>query len=198
MLEIEPEGLLCASTETEDNVLRPAFVELTQQFGVVDGLAVDGREVEVILGDGDAVVLQPGKIALRGGRSGHDPEAGSRAAEFGLFEQCAEVLQSGEFGDAVSLDEVPEQHHEGAVCYGEVGTQQGLAVAGIVGQVFKRGGCGNHHQATLAELIDGLLGVGHDEAYPKNALETDRSVDGLFSFFKDFWGKRRRSGATLT
>jgi len=120
-----------------------------------------------------------------------------------VFEQHAQILEAGELGDAVALDQVPEQHHEGAVGDGEVGAQQGIAIAKIVGQVLERRGRWNHDQAAvLANLVDRLLGIGHDEAYSKDALEMDRSVDGLFSLCKVFGGmapeNRRRAYLTAT
>ena len=103
-------------------------------------------------------------------------------AELGLIEQHAQVLQAGELGDAVALNQVPEQHHEGAVGEGEVGAEQGLAITQIVAEVLERGSRRHHDQAAvLAELVDGLLGVSDNEADAEDALEADGGADGLFS-----------------
>ena len=67
-------------------------------------------------------------------------------------------------------------------------------------QVLQRRSCRHHYQApALADLVDRLLSIGDDEAYPKNALKTGRGADGLCSFLaKIFRMERRRTGALLT
>ncbi len=107
LLEVKAEGFLGSSAETEDDVLRTALVEYAQQLRVVDGLAVEGCEIDVIFRDGDAVGLQPGEVALRGCGCGHDPEARAGLVELGLLKEHAKILEAGELGDAVVLDEVP-------------------------------------------------------------------------------------------
>jgi hypothetical protein len=200
LLEVKAERFLCSSTKAEDDVLGTALVEPVQQFRIIDGFAVKGREVDVVFSNGDAVGLQPGEIALSSSRCGHDPEAAAGLVKLRLLEQHAQVLEAGELGDAITLDEVPEQDHERAVGDGEVSAQQGLAIAKIVAQVLQCRSCGHHHQsAALANLVDRFLGVGNDEAYAKNALKTGRGADGLFSLIDEIFGvRRRRTGALLT
>src|SRR5690606_31584167 len=129
--------------------------DAARELGVVHraGGGVEGREIDVGVGDGEALRDEPGAVArvLVGG--GHDPEDGAGGLELGAFEHGAQKQQAGVARQAFAGEQPPEQHHETGVGDGEVGGGKGGAVGGRLHQIDGEAGGGGRDDESAGEGV---------------------------------------------
>jgi hypothetical protein len=67
-----------------------------------------------------------------------------------------------------------QEDHERAIGDGEVGAEQGIAIAFVVGEVFERGSGRNDNQAAGGgDLVDGVMGGADKKSNAQYLLEAD-------------------------
>jgi len=133
LLQIQTKPLLRPAADAENDVFGLPLLNSLQQFFVKNHRSVKRGEIHILVGNIDASLAQPANVALRAGSGRHHPEAVAELLEIRLFNQGSEVLEAGELGYAVAVDQVPEQDHKGAVGYGKVRAQQRFAIALVDG-----------------------------------------------------------------
>jgi len=182
--EVEAETLLGSAADGEDDVLRTEAFEAFEQnrigerrgttfrwFRATGGGGIHGGQVDVVIGDGDSLPLQPGAIALCAAGAGHDPDGVAGPADAGFEEKDAQILQAGEAPDGRPLQTVPDENHEGGVGNGEIGIEEGVAVAGITLEVFESGGGRDDEKTAFAHEGNGGPGGPVEEVDAEDAVE---------------------------
>jgi hypothetical protein len=169
--EVESEAFLGASADGHDDVLRAETVEMFEQCRIGDGsTAVHGRHVDVVFGDGDSLLFEPGQIAFCADGVGHDPQGVAGLANVGFEEQFAEVFEAGEPLDGCGLQSIPDENHEGGVGDGEVGVEESVAITGTAIEVLERGSGGDDEKAAFAHDVDGSFGGAVEEVDAEDAV----------------------------
>ncbi len=176
-LEVEAEPLLSSSADGDDDVLGAQAIEEVDQCGVDDGgVAVHGRHVDVVFGDGDSLFCKPIQIAFGTGGAGHDPERVAGLTDVTFEEEFAQIFEAGETFDLGGLQSVPDENHEGGVCDGEIRVEEGLAVVAIPVEIFERWRSRDNEKATVGSHdIDGFLCGAVEEVDAEDAVESGGS-----------------------
>src|SRR6202012_461063 len=85
--QVKAKALLRPSTQGHYDVLRTALADAAEQFFVLDGVAVLGRDVAVFFVQLDSLPAEPGRVAARALFAGHDPEAATFLTKVRLLQQ---------------------------------------------------------------------------------------------------------------
>ena len=121
-LEIKAKPFLCPTAQSDHDMARAALFNLQQQSFVGNRRAVHGCNVDIVGAHLDSVVIEPTDIALRRRSCRHDPERGTCFTEFLTLNQCPQIFKSGKLRDTVSLDQIPNQHHQRTIRNREIRT----------------------------------------------------------------------------
>ncbi len=171
-LEVKAEALLGSAADGDDDMLGAKPVEALEQSGVVDGrVAVHGRHVDVVFGDGDSLPCEPVQITFGTDGAGHDPERVAGLANVWFKEKFAEVFEAGEALDGDRLQTIPDENHEGGVGDGEVRVEQSGAIVATLVEVFERWGGGNDEETAVGSHdVDGFFCGAVEEVDAEDAM----------------------------
>jgi hypothetical protein len=190
LLEVEAEALLGAAAEAENDVGGSALLKPAEESVVLKSGAIHGGEIDVIVGEVNAVFAEPGHVAACGFRIGHHPKARTGTAKLVPVDEGAKVAEAGELGNVVVLDEVPEDNHKSAVCDGKVGAEERVPIAFIVSEVFESRRSGNNDEATVAgDLVDGIVSSADEESDSQYLLKADfrAHLGSLLTYKREFY-----------
>ncbi len=178
LLNVVAERLLHSASEADEDVAGTGALKKCNKRGVLRCAGVDGRDVEIFIGEFYSQLMEPASIPFGALARRHDPASCAGSAEVWLLKKRTKIFEAGELvdpfftGEEAQVSKVPKQDHVSAVGDDEVGREESLTICGISGEcVERRASRDNNKASSVTEAIDGFVSRSDEEIESENLLK---------------------------
>src|ERR1700693_2450341 len=172
------ELFLRAAADPDDNMRRPAMVDLRQQLVVFNCHAVTWCDVKIDIGRGKLIGTQPTDCLFARCFVCNDPKHALRFVRKKSRAEMLEVFQARDAPDFSAAQNSPKQHHCAAIGDGEIGMRHCFAISRVAAQSGEtRSRWRNQETAVAKHELDRLVDIALEETKAKNLLGTGYQDD---------------------
>src|SRR3984893_12633305 len=125
------ELFLRAAADPDDNMRRPAMVDLCQQLAVFNCRAVTWRDVKIDIGEGKLIGAQPTYRLFARCFVCKDPKHATCFVRKKSRAEMLKVFQARNAPDFSAAQNSPKQHHCAAIGDGEIGMRHRFAISRV-------------------------------------------------------------------